>query len=871
MPLQSPNLDDRAFAELMEEAKLRIRQNCSNWNDLSPSDPGIVLLEAFAFLTETMIFRFNRIPEKAYIEFLNIIGVKLMPPSAAQVKLEFFINKPLEHDIKIPIKTRVTTAGNSSGSSSNSPIFVLTESALIPAGKTNVTALAYHCNQVEAELIGYGTGLPGQTLTVKYLPVISPTADKLDLIVGIETQPDELEIHEAAMKYNDKTYRVWREVENFSQSNGTQFIYITDRQAGTITFSPSIRRLDSSGQLEAIPHTLGEVPPNGREIRVWYRYGGGSQGNMPAQTLTVLKDPIAGVSVNNPEPATGGRDGESLQNALIRGPRELHSLSRAVTARDFELIAIQSSGAVNRAKAFTQAKLWVHAIPGTVEVTLVPEINVKPDELQKISFETLKAHHLDVILDQIQSTLESRKPLGINCIVNWASYKKVTIKAKVTIYREEDIDQVKQRVLAELYRSVCPINLSFTTKTPWSFGQSIKAWDVYKIISSEPAVISVDSMQMAVDHAPEAKIADICSDSFQPNTWYAGCDERIFRSTNNGNSWELIACFKEEKIERVKSFPIEACSGVNHPGLVAAITQSAGNNSIIYITRDCGQTWIIAQQLQYQVEDFAWLDRDGFPYLLLATEKGVFELGLDENDIPNPIIVDAKLPEIGFRSIVVSASSAGKTFVAVASYESKGIYLSFDGGKSMSYKNIGLAGELIEMLSVQHKGSLRYIWAGVGAPGSDPGKGCFRWTLSDSTINPEGWKGYSKNWKAGGCRSLAFYGSTVLAASYRFGVLRLNSDLLDAEWETLNASECGLPIRDVGKLETIDALAANENSKMIMAGGVLGVYSSSDVGLHYSKCSYREFTDEISIPPNWLLYSGDHQIEIIAQNETSRD
>lgn len=870
MPLPSPNLDDRTFAELMEEAKLRIRQNSTEWNDLSPNDPGIVLLEAFAFLTETMIYRFNRIPEKAYIEFLKIIGVKLIPPSAAQVTLEFFINKPLEYDIEIPIKTRVTSAGNSAIAGANSPVFILTESALIPAGKNSVKAQAYHCDQVEAELIGYGTGLSGQIFTVKHVPIISPTADKLDLVVGIETPSDELQIHEAAMKYNDKTYRIWREVENFSQLSSTRFVYIADRQAGTIAFAPSFRKSDSSGQLAATAETLAEIPPNGRQIRVWYRYGGGSQGNMPAQALTVLKDPIAGVSVINPEPATGGKDGESIQNALIRGPQELHSFSRAVTARDFELIAIQCSGAINRAKAFTQEKLWTHASPGTVEITLVPEINLKPDELHKISADILHAHHKDAIRDQIQHTLESRIPLGINCIINWANYKKITIKAKVTIYREEDSKQVQQRILSELYRSICPINLSFTPKTPWLFGQSIKAWDIYKIISSEPAVISVDSMKMLTDQAPVARIADICSDSFQPNTWYVGCDTQIFRSTNNGSSWELIITFKGEKIERIKSFSIEACSSLNHPGLLAVVTQTVNHNSIIYVSKDCGQTWTILQQFQHRVEDFAWLDRDDRAYLLLATEKGIFELGINTTDVPIPIVVDAKLPEMGFRSIVVSASNIGKTFVAVASYESKGIYLSFDSGKSLSYKNIGLSGEVIEVLAIQHKGPHRYIWAGIGAPGSDLGKGCFRWTLSESTMNPEGWKEYSKNWRAGGCRSLAFYGSTVLAASYRYGVLRLNSDIPDAGWEILNASECGLPLsRDLGKLETIDAVAANVNSNMIMAGGIVGVYCSSDEGMHYSKCSHTEFMDEISIPVDWLFYSGEHQIEVIAQNETS--
>ena len=89
MPLQPPNLDDRTFDQLVEEARNRILTSCPAWTDLSPSDPGMMLLELFAHLTETMIYRLNRVPEKAYTEFLRLIGVCIHPPAAASVMLRF--------------------------------------------------------------------------------------------------------------------------------------------------------------------------------------------------------------------------------------------------------------------------------------------------------------------------------------------------------------------------------------------------------------------------------------------------------------------------------------------------------------------------------------------------------------------------------------------------------------------------------------------------------------------------------------------------------------------------------------------------------------------------------------------------------------
>ena len=65
--IPTPNLDDRNFDQLLNEAKERFTQfsqSTVEWTDLTPSDPGIILLELFAHLTEVMIYRLNRVPQK---------------------------------------------------------------------------------------------------------------------------------------------------------------------------------------------------------------------------------------------------------------------------------------------------------------------------------------------------------------------------------------------------------------------------------------------------------------------------------------------------------------------------------------------------------------------------------------------------------------------------------------------------------------------------------------------------------------------------------------------------------------------------------------------------------------------------------------
>ena len=83
-----PDLDDRAFADLVAECRERIERTCPTWTDTSPNDPGMVLVEVFAHLTEIMLFRLNRVPDKVHIALLDMLGVRLDPPSAARVTLE---------------------------------------------------------------------------------------------------------------------------------------------------------------------------------------------------------------------------------------------------------------------------------------------------------------------------------------------------------------------------------------------------------------------------------------------------------------------------------------------------------------------------------------------------------------------------------------------------------------------------------------------------------------------------------------------------------------------------------------------------------------------------------------------------------------
>ncbi len=109
MPLPTPKLDDRTFQNIVDEAKKLIPRYCPEWTDHNVSDPGVTLIELFAWMTDLLLYRVNQVPDKAYINFLDLIGVRLAPPRAATSDVTFYLSAAQPSDIIIPSDTEVAT------------------------------------------------------------------------------------------------------------------------------------------------------------------------------------------------------------------------------------------------------------------------------------------------------------------------------------------------------------------------------------------------------------------------------------------------------------------------------------------------------------------------------------------------------------------------------------------------------------------------------------------------------------------------------------------------------------------------------------------------------------------------------------------
>jgi predicted phage baseplate assembly protein len=131
MPLPAPELDDRTFQDIVDEAKRLIPRFCPEWTNHNVSDPGVALIELFAWMSEMVLYRVNQVPERLYVHFLNMVGINPFPPSVARVDLTFWLSAVLEAPVIVPASTQVMTAVGASSGGPEAVVFSTTHDLVI--------------------------------------------------------------------------------------------------------------------------------------------------------------------------------------------------------------------------------------------------------------------------------------------------------------------------------------------------------------------------------------------------------------------------------------------------------------------------------------------------------------------------------------------------------------------------------------------------------------------------------------------------------------------------------------------------------------------------------------------------------------------
>ncbi len=163
MPLPAPNLDDRRFQDLVDEAKRRVQQRCPEWTDHNVSDPGVTLIETFAFVVDQLLYRLNQVPDLHYLRFLELIGVRLFPPTAARVDVTFWLSAAQANDVIVSSGAQVASVRTDV----EDPVIFTTEQGLhiLPCKLTGMmtgSAAGQPMDRTENLLAGSGVACFGQ-------------------------------------------------------------------------------------------------------------------------------------------------------------------------------------------------------------------------------------------------------------------------------------------------------------------------------------------------------------------------------------------------------------------------------------------------------------------------------------------------------------------------------------------------------------------------------------------------------------------------------------------------------------------------------------------------------------------------------------
>jgi predicted phage baseplate assembly protein len=134
MPIKPPRLDDREYADILAEARQLIPQYCPEWINLSDADPGMTLVQLFAWMTELTLYRLNRVPDKTYVHFLNFIGEERREARPAVSPATFSISRDDVEAVEVPPHTVTSTRQTEQKASLD---FVITERLTVYGAKVS--------------------------------------------------------------------------------------------------------------------------------------------------------------------------------------------------------------------------------------------------------------------------------------------------------------------------------------------------------------------------------------------------------------------------------------------------------------------------------------------------------------------------------------------------------------------------------------------------------------------------------------------------------------------------------------------------------------------------------------------------------------
>ncbi len=421
-PLQRPfDYQARDSQSLLDAMLALVPEKLPEWTDIdAEADAGRAILELVAHVGDIVGYYTDAAANESFlgtaqqrrsvIQHLALIGYRLATPAPASAALTLSLPAA-------PLAPVVVTRGDAFATASQpdapsvrfeynrSTDLVIAVGDFVANGTGSLTAtVAIPVEQgrlVRDEVLGISDGSGGQRFALAH-----PELILRPLGAAADITPDLSVISEIAA-----VQRPWLLQESlaFSGPNEDDFVVtIDDRDRAEVVFGAS-------------------VPAAGSEVRATYRVGGGLVGNVPRDRVqTIAAAPalsLLGATVTNPSPATGGAKRESIAHAVAHAPAIFRSLKRAVTAADYEALALDFGG-VGKVRAV--ATSW-----NTVTLYVAP---------QGGGFVS------DVLAAGLIGYFEDKRPLSTRIEIGNVDYIPVFVTADVTVEAYHSNAEVAEQV-----------------------------------------------------------------------------------------------------------------------------------------------------------------------------------------------------------------------------------------------------------------------------------------------------------------------------------------------------------------------------------------------------------------------------------------
>jgi hypothetical protein len=370
----------RDYESLLRAMREQIPTKLPEWRDFgNEADFGNVLLELFAHIGDILSFYQDRVANESFlgtartrrsvIEHLRLIGYELGTAAPAATTLALAVPAGVEDTVTVGKGDAFATKSQKNRPSVR---FEYTRDAPL--------TIDFHTVPVDPSTgRKVFSGVPveeGRLFTAEVLGVSDGTANQRFPLAhtGLILRPPG-----AAQVGQDVTVlsRLGATVESWTLRESLAF-----SQAAQRDFTVQVDA-DDRATVVFGDRTFGAVPAQGATITATYRVGGGAAGNVPVGSVTTIVNApqlaVLGATATNPVAGTGGAEREDIDHAVKHAPAVFRSLRRAVTAADYEQIALSFKG-VGKVRAvatgWNEVTLFV-APQGGGKVSDVLEANLK--------------------------------------------------------------------------------------------------------------------------------------------------------------------------------------------------------------------------------------------------------------------------------------------------------------------------------------------------------------------------------------------------------------------------------------------------------------------------------------------------------------